>query len=1087
MHPEDNDNNNNPKSPPSISSSSTNEALTQPPPPPQQQQGSAKSNQPQPPQRRHAGSDTRGPIRRMFQKAKRLERQGQWRKAIELLDQILELDPTDSHSYLALAKLQARRNHWSEATQAFERGTRACPQSIHLWQAWAVHEEVHRTTTRQGRTGQDDNDNHNDDDKARQLYNRALQMDPYNTHVCHAYGLYEKRQGHLEAAETLWQRALEKSSTAALVCSLGELWIAQDRHQEAQHLYQTHVSKLASRREQVEVYLAWAWLEERYLNRNVTTARNLLQYCLDEIDPTNTWAQLALARLEGRHHMMMMTTTTTETTSNPRQVQEVTLQRLTKQSVPSPRRSRTRTASSKNATTRTSSTAAWPEGTGTTNTDTTPNDIQPQTTSSFLPLENTSNNSHSSSWNDKNRNKNPTKQSFRLNNKRSSIHYNNNNKKANSNDGRVYNAWANLQVRNRKYHKARRILQEGLRHHPRDFSLWQAAGKVEECLGNLTGARSCYGTSLCIQPSAPTLVAYALLELKHPQQQQQQAESSPLSRNRSSSSSLGNNKRVANFSQAQGLFEEALLLDPRHGPAYNSYGNALLKRGNVDEARRIFDRGVQANCSDAASVYHGYAKLELSMGNVSRGRQLLQQGLEQARWQHLGMDSPHRDRTRFLTHTLGMLELNSNNPMEARRVFADGIERHGNASSLLWLGAALSEVQLGQEDRARPLFERAVTINPRHAQAWQAWGVMEMRAGQWEEAQTLFQCGLRSNPKHGALWLAYAILEGRKGHVQVSRTLFSKGLQHAPNHTPLLQAWASLELRQGNCSAARVLITQALTRDKHNGSGWMVAAEIERRTGNTGLVLLLLRRGLECAPDSVELYRAFGDALLSVGKIQEAREIYERGMELDPQYAALYHALAELEAQVFNLEGLSKLNKRAAVHFQTNKFQPSASSNKTIHRSRKRHTNEPYSNAPSRMRRMGHHHQPRHGGTDPSLDSALDLEQEDTDNADHVLSRKLKLGHTRPRIPPEVTALAQRIVDDDDDDDGNALERVFDVDETTATTTDPDALLESLSSASIVEEGLLFSELLSSSSSSSSTTSTLSTSQDDDNTVKSDN
>lgn len=41
-------------------------------------------------------------------------------------------------------------------------------------------------------------------------------------------------------------------------------------------------------------------------------------------------------------------------------------------------------------------------------------------------------------------------------------------------------------------------------------------------------------------------------------------------------------------------------------------------------------------------------------------------------------------------------------------------------------------------------------------------------------------------------------------------------------------------------------------------------------------------------------------------------------MEVDPLHAPLYHSLAELEARVFNIQGLSELNKRAAQIFHNN-------------------------------------------------------------------------------------------------------------------------------------------------------------------------
>jgi tetratricopeptide (TPR) repeat protein len=427
--------------------------------------------------------------------------------------------------------------------------------------------------------------------------------------------------------------------------------------------------------------------------------------------------------------------------------------------------------------------------------------------------------------------------------------------------------------------------------------LFQAAGKVEERVGNYTAARRLYGESLRLEPSAATLVAYALLEFRHPQ------------------------NGTVDLPRVRRLFEEALLLDPRHGPAYNAYGNIELQSGNIEEARAVFERGVQSDCSDAGSLYHGYGRLELSLGNVDTARSILQKGLEQVRAKEIASDSTHRERAKFLSHTLGMIELNSNRPVIAREIFQDGVQRCGNSSRLL-LGAALSEMRLGNEDAARALFERSIMVDRKHAQAWQAWGVMETKAGNFKTASTLFQCGIQSVPSHGALWHGYASLEIKRDNINNARVLYAAGLQKAPNHVPLYQGWALLEMRQGNFQDAKKLITEALTRNKNNGSGWLIAAQIEEEQGNDGLVSLILRRGIECAPNDPELYRRLGDNLVNRGKYNDARQVFEKGMEFNPLHAPLYHSLAELEARVFNLEGLSKLNKRAAELFNNNVMDP---------------------------------------------------------------------------------------------------------------------------------------------------------------------
>jgi tetratricopeptide (TPR) repeat protein len=703
-----------------------------------------------------------------------------------LLRDILDTDPIDAHSYLALARLEAKRQADPCITrEAFSNGTIACPDSVHLWQAWAVHEDTIGNT-----------------DKARELFETALLLDSTNPYVCHAFGLLNRKQGNDTRAMQLWNEGLLKTSTAALVCSLGELLIAKKLLGEARELYTAHVGKLDSEREKIEVYLAASWLEERYF-KNFDKAEELIKSSLI-CSPTSSLAQVALARLEGR------------------------------------RRQRHEGAEIGKATVRRLASACMVD-----------------------------------------------------------------NDKAMHSDGRVYNAWANIEVKSRRFAAARKILRQGLEKFPSDHALLQATGKVEERMGNFTAARDLYSASLRIQPSAPTLVSYALLEHRNPIE------------------------GVTNLTMTIRLFEEALLVDPRHGPAYNAYARTLVGKNDVDAARKVLERGIRANCPDTASIYHGYARLELSLGNVDKARKLLIQGQREAHRNDIGRDSPHRERAAFLTHTLGMLELNRNRPSDALQVFSEGIERYGNSSQLL-LGSALCEVKLGNEMKARKLFEKAVLNDAKHAQAWQAWGVMEIRAGNVKTAKTLFECGIKSAPRHGALWQAYATMESRLGNIDNARALFETGIKRAPKHIPLYQSWAATELKEDNFTASKALIAEALTRDKRNGDAWLIAAEIEERSGNSGLGTLLLRRGIECSPSSARLYGALGDALVRKGKINEARDVFENGIAIDPMHAPLYHKLAELEASVFNLEGLSKLNKRATQLFNSNALEPTQSSSEAF-------------------------------------------------------------------------------------------------------------------------------------------------------------
>jgi len=722
-------------------------------------------------------------VRTMFRQAKEMERTGQWGQACTHLKKILELDPFDSYTHLALCRLQSRKERgnsggihvnkryskWSDsdlngmeitqslvieiepfsaARDAFFEGTQKCPTSIHLWQAWALHEES------QGNLP-----------FARRLFQQALSLDEINPYVCHGYGLLEHRCGNFNTAQELWERPLKSDkkgkSSAALVCSLGKLLVSKGKLLEARTLYLQHVSKIKSEREVSEVYLAAAWLEEKHFT-NMDKAEELLNLVLKK-SPGNSRAMVALARLEGRK---------VDTEKSNKNV------------------------SHKNDVVRRRDKA-----------------VKKKLEDACREL---------------------------IKGKSQLIH--DKTEKSEVLDGRLFNALADMEVKEKNYNAARNILKKGMELFPNDHTLPQAAGKVEERVGNFTAARDWYSASLLLAPSSPTLVAYALIELRHPIE----------------------NKR--NYTKVARLFDEALLLDPRHGPVYNAYGNMELKRGNIERARQIYQNGVSAHCKDLASVYHGLAMLELSLGNVETARLVLIKGLKEVKINDGMMDNNRRKRSLFLTHTLGVLELNSNRAAQAKAVFESGLERHGDSSQLL-LGAALSELKLGNEDAARTLFERSVKVDRKHAQAWQSWGVMEMRAGNYKVAKTLFECGLKNDPRHGALWQAYATMESRLGNFEIARTLFAAGVTKCPDHVPLYQAWACLEVRGENNEKAKTLISEALTRDKSEGSGWLVAAKIEEKLGNKGLMAMILRRGLQCSPNSPEIYNALADYEIRRGKI----------------------------------------------------------------------------------------------------------------------------------------------------------------------------------------------------------------------------
>lgn len=765
--------------------------------------------------RKPLSKSNRRKIRQLFGRAKRLVRKSHYEDATRVLRYILSLNSADGHSYVALAKIYAKRSladrhdggengsgggkNNNMARETFAEGVQACgSDNVHLLQAWAVYE-----TNVGNVTG------------ARALLERAREVDEFNPYVCHAYGLLEMRAGNVERAQFLWYTAIHRTPTAALACSLGHLELNSNHNpNDARHVYAYSLDRVSLGRERTEILLAWATLEERIDNDG--RAVRLIELAIRD-DPGDGRAHIALARLEGRRNGK-------KGRRNGRKGKENCV----------------------------GENVGIVKG------------VLAEASKTVDPTL--------------------------------------------VKDGRIFNVWASLEANEGNFGKARKILEEALESFPNDHTILQAAGKVEERAGKLEKAEEFYKKSIDLQTSARSLLALAMIEIKKSQK-------SPNSKDpRVHSPAL-------HLSNAVDLFEKAIAVDPRHGAVYNAYGTLLLRRGRTDVAREIFARAVAANCTDITSVYHGYAKVELSEGNIDAARTILREGLRRTNLSDESISSSRTDRKPFLSHALGMLELNSHRVADAQEVFYEAIERFGNNSQLL-LGAGLCEVRLGKDVAARGLLERSVYADRRHAHAWQVWGVMEGRAGNFRAAKTLFEGGIKYCPEHGALWQAYATMESRLGNFDVAARLFATGIEKCSNHVPLYQAWACLELRGGNFAAAKKLILESLNRNKSQGATWLVAAKIEEKQDNLKGMESLLRQGLEHDPNHAPLYCNLANHLVQVGKYDEGRQLLETGLKIDPLHAPLYHSLAELEASVFNLEGLAVLNRRAAAVFNNNALEP---------------------------------------------------------------------------------------------------------------------------------------------------------------------
>ena len=353
--------------------------------------------------------------------------------------------------------------------------------------------------------------------------------------------------------------------------------------------------------------------------------------------------------------------------------------------------------------------------------------------------------------------------------------------------------------------------------------------------------------------------------------------------------------RLSKRYEAIAMFEKAMAYDVTDGRAYCGIGKILTQMGRLDEAREVYQAGVDAKGGDNAylwvalavleekagnkvlarkyydaataadkthaAAWHGWGTLEKNMGNYQRARELYIKGIRQV---------PPQEASAHLYHSLGVMAFERGRTSEAREHFRQGVRTEaGRNSAAIWQSWAILEGQAGDEEQARKLFQKGLMVAPKSKYIWLAWGTWEAKLGYVDRAKELLAKGCKLNPldpyllqalarleaeqgdleaarkyfdqgtvldpTHQANWNAWAMAEWRAGEIDRARNLFQRGVWVNPKHinaANLFHAWGVLESREGNISLARQLFKCAVNVNKSSERIWLTWAMMEENQGD---------------------------------------------------------------------------------------------------------------------------------------------------------------------------------------------------------------------------------------------------------------
>uniref|UniRef100_A0A7S1TEB4 Suppressor of forked domain-containing protein n=1 Tax=Compsopogon caeruleus TaxID=31354 RepID=A0A7S1TEB4_9RHOD len=272
-------------------------------------------------------------------------------------------------------------------------------------------------------------------------------------------------------------------------------------------------------------------------------------------------------------------------------------------------------------------------------------------------------------------------------------------------DGRVWLAWAKMEVADGKVDRARACLSEGVQHNPDNARLFHAWAVMEERQGNIHKARTLLEKCLALDKTdGITYQTYALLE-----------------------------ERNGDPKKASTLLNRAVEVDPMNESVWNALGMYEQRNGDLHSAAHKFQRATELNPMHCHS-WQAWACVEDRLGNHETARELFQQAL------HV---DPH---SAPAYQAFALAESRAGNVDHARELFQRAIEVEPRHAAVYHAWACLEESQ-GQFEAARDLFERGVRANPMSAPMLRAWARMELRLGHIDDSFSDWKLGFEPHAK----------------------------------------------------------------------------------------------------------------------------------------------------------------------------------------------------------------------------------------------------------------------------------------------------------------------------------------------------
>lgn len=273
--------------------------------------------------------------------------------------------------------------------------------------------------------------------------------------------------------------------------------------------------------------------------------------------------------------------------------------------------------------------------------------------------------------------------------------------------------------------------------------------------------------------------------------------------------------------QAQNLYQQFVAFEKQHGDREGIEEVVISKR------RFQYEEEIKKNPL-GYDTWFDYIKLEEATGNAERIREVYERAVANV---PPGSEKRYWQRYIYLWIKYALFEeLDAGDVDRAREVYRTCLKLlpHQNFTfSKIWVLAAKLEIRQKRLDAARKILGMAIGMAPKD-KIFKTYIQIEMQLGNIDRCRKLYEKYLEWSPANCQAWVDFARLEATLGEVARVRALYEMAISQPVLDMPevLWKTYIDFEISQGERERTRILYERLLDRTKHV-KVWMSYASFE--------------------------------------------------------------------------------------------------------------------------------------------------------------------------------------------------------------------------------------------------------------------